>query len=230
MPEKEHGQLDERKKLANRIKQARKNSHISQRALGKSIGVSDKSISAYEHARSMPPLNQLTKIALRTRKPLPFFVEGKTAKSTLTRKLQSVEQELKEIHALLDTISKNKDNRLTEVQPGNTNEDRQSSYTTGRDFPGSFLGRTRRLSYTDMPPRMYRDTSGIAGIAMHRKRTRFILTRKGKLEAINDRGVARDVTPQERKRFRAEMQKQVAAHPENQALKEFSERFPLAKK
>jgi transcriptional regulator with XRE-family HTH domain len=112
IPKKKNGQLDERKKLADRIKQARESSHISQRALGKSVGVSDKSISSYEHARSLPPLDILTKIALRTRKPLTFFIEEKTATSDITSKLKRVEKELKEIHALLDKISKNKDNSL----------------------------------------------------------------------------------------------------------------------
>jgi transcriptional regulator with XRE-family HTH domain len=113
MPEN-NGQLNERKKLAGRIKRARESSHISQRALSKSLGVSDKLISSYEHARSMPPLNRLTIIALRTGKPLTFFVGEKTAIRDIASKLKSVEQEIKEIHALLDQISKTNDN-LREV-------------------------------------------------------------------------------------------------------------------
>ena len=49
--------------LAQRIRAARRNARLSQDELGKSIGLSDKSISAYEQGRSMPPLDKLKKIA-----------------------------------------------------------------------------------------------------------------------------------------------------------------------
>ena len=48
--------------LAIRIREARRNAHLSQDELGKYIGVSDKSVSAYEQGRSMPPINKLKKI------------------------------------------------------------------------------------------------------------------------------------------------------------------------
>lgn len=97
---------EERQKLAMRIKQARESSHISQRELGKSIGVSDKSISSYEKARSMPPVEKLKKIAQKTNKPLLFFTEDKTVKIDIISKLNVVEKELKEIHEILIKFKK----------------------------------------------------------------------------------------------------------------------------
>jgi transcriptional regulator with XRE-family HTH domain len=109
----DNSQLSERERIADRIRQARKSRHISQRALGKSIGVSDKAISSYEHARSMPPVALLTRIALRTGKPLTFFTERKAENIDIASKLKSIDKELKAIYALLDTLSKNKDNFYT---------------------------------------------------------------------------------------------------------------------
>jgi transcriptional regulator with XRE-family HTH domain len=106
----DNSQTSERKRIANRIRQAREGSHISQRALGKRIGVSDKAISSYEHGRSMPPVAILTRIALRTGKPLTFFTGGKAENSDIASKLKNIEKEIKANHALLNTLSKNKDN------------------------------------------------------------------------------------------------------------------------
>ena len=96
----------ERKKLANRIKEARESSHISQKELGDSIGVSDKSISSYEKARSMPPVEKLKKIALKTNKPLLFFTEEKTAKIDIVSKLNLIEKELQGIREILVKLQK----------------------------------------------------------------------------------------------------------------------------
>ena len=53
---KHDNKKDELTNLAKRIRNARENAHLSQQALGKGIGVSDKSISAFEKGRSQPPL------------------------------------------------------------------------------------------------------------------------------------------------------------------------------
>ena len=92
---------DETKKLAARIREAREASHISQSELGKAIGVSDKSISAYEKTRSTPPLEKLKKIALKTNKPLLFFTGDKTDRMDILTKLHLIEQEFNEIKELL---------------------------------------------------------------------------------------------------------------------------------
>lgn len=101
-------QLEERKKLARRIKDAREGSHISQKELGEFIGVSDKSISSYEKARSMPPVEKLKKIALKTNKPLLFFTEEKTAKIDIVSKLNIIEKEIKELREIVEKLQKEK--------------------------------------------------------------------------------------------------------------------------
>lgn len=97
---------DDRDKLAERIKQARESAHISQKELGDSIGVSDKSISSYEKSRSTPPISKLKKIAQITNKPLLFFTEEKTLKIDIVSKLNIIEKELQEIRELLIKLQK----------------------------------------------------------------------------------------------------------------------------
>lgn len=87
--------------LAKRIKSARSNAHLSQHELGDSIGVSDKSISAYEKGRSQPPLDNLQKIAEATAHPLSYFTDETTDASEITAKLQAIERELAEVKRLL---------------------------------------------------------------------------------------------------------------------------------
>lgn len=96
--------VDQKKKpldLAQRIRSARENAHFSQHELGSHIGVSDKSISAYEKGRSQPPLSNLQKIASATRHPLAYFTDESTDVSEISAKLQSIERELAEVKLLL---------------------------------------------------------------------------------------------------------------------------------
>jgi len=92
---------DELKELANRIRTARENAHLSQQTLGETIGVSDKSISAYEKGRSQPPLKKLQKIADATNHPITYFTQEDNADIAITAKLQSIERELAEVKRLL---------------------------------------------------------------------------------------------------------------------------------
>jgi len=87
--------------LARRIREARRNAHLSQDELGKFIGVSDKSVSAYEQGRSTPPINKLKKIATSTNHPLSYFTQEDNADAILTSKLASIERELSEVKRLL---------------------------------------------------------------------------------------------------------------------------------
>ncbi|HSX08725.1 MAG TPA: helix-turn-helix transcriptional regulator [Candidatus Saccharimonadales bacterium] len=87
--------------LALRIRTARSNAHLSQYALGKSIGLSDKAISAYEKGRSQPPLENLKKIADVTQYPLTYFTEEENADVEISTKLLSIERELAEVKKLL---------------------------------------------------------------------------------------------------------------------------------
>ncbi|MEK7571493.1 MAG: helix-turn-helix transcriptional regulator [Patescibacteria group bacterium] len=87
--------------LAQRIRKARKTAHLSQHDLGASVGVSDKSVSAYEQGRSVPPISKLKKIADATQHPLSFFTQENVDEATITAKLLSIERELTEVRKLL---------------------------------------------------------------------------------------------------------------------------------
>jgi len=87
--------------LAKRISIARTNAHLSQQELGTSIGVSDKSISAYEKGRSQPPLKNLQKIADATHHPLTYFTQSENDDSDIAAKLLAIERELVEVKRLI---------------------------------------------------------------------------------------------------------------------------------
>ncbi len=96
--------VDQKKQLtelAKRIYSARSTAHLSQHALGESIGLSDKAISAYEKGRSQPPLENLRKIADATNHPLTYFTQEDNSDSEITTKLRSIERELAEVKRLL---------------------------------------------------------------------------------------------------------------------------------
>lgn len=86
--------------VGQKIRQARKLKRITQDDLAQAIGVSDKSISAYESMRANPPLSVLEKISKATNRPLSYFIEENTEASVLA-KLRDVEEELQEIRELL---------------------------------------------------------------------------------------------------------------------------------
>lgn len=92
--------------IAQRIRVARKQAHLSQQTLGKGIGVSDKSVSAYEQGRSVPPIEKLRRIADMTSHPLSFFTENNIEKATIETKLLSIERELAEVKRLLKKAKK----------------------------------------------------------------------------------------------------------------------------
>lgn len=93
-------------KLAKRIRQAREGVHLSQQQLGKAIGVSDKSVSAYEKGRALPSIEKLKKIATSTNQTLNFFTDSKIDQTTITNKLTTIELELKQIRKLLKKSSR----------------------------------------------------------------------------------------------------------------------------
>jgi len=100
------GNVDDKNKkqlneLALRIREARRNAHLSQDELGKSIGVSDKSVSAYEEGRSTPPISKLKKIAEYTNHPLSYFTQEENSEALLASKLSNIERELAEVKRLL---------------------------------------------------------------------------------------------------------------------------------
>lgn len=93
------------KTLAERIRNARTNARLSQSALGKNIGVSDKSVSSYEQGRSRPSVDRLQKIAKATNTPVSFFTEENNLETSIIKKLTSIEQELNEIKTLLKNVT-----------------------------------------------------------------------------------------------------------------------------
>lgn len=94
--------LKKQDNIAVRIRKAREGLHISQKELGKSIGVSDKSISSYEQGRSVPPIEKLRKIAKKTKKPLYYFTDEETMTMDLIGKLNLIESELQAVRELLE--------------------------------------------------------------------------------------------------------------------------------
>ena len=94
------------KELAKRIRNARKEARLSQASLGKAIGVSDKSVSAYEQGRSSPPFKVLREIAKETQRPMHYFTDDSTDEGTIVSKLQMIEKELEAIKKLLEKSQK----------------------------------------------------------------------------------------------------------------------------
>jgi transcriptional regulator with XRE-family HTH domain len=87
--------------FARRLREARKKAHISQLELGEKVGVSDKSISAYEQGRAEPPFQKLKKIAELTNQSITFFTEQNTSSSDLEAKIAVLEKELAEVKEML---------------------------------------------------------------------------------------------------------------------------------
>lgn len=91
--------------LQERVRRAREEAHLSQKELGDFIGVSDKSVSAYEQGRSTPPFEKLKKIAECTNRPITFFTEEEPNTSIIVNKLSLIEKEMAEIRDLLKNAS-----------------------------------------------------------------------------------------------------------------------------
>lgn len=87
-------------KVGQKIRHARKTRQITQEDLAQAIGVSDKSISAYESDRISPPIKVLERIADKTEHSLTYFLE-ETIESGILAKLTMVEKQLSEIKDLL---------------------------------------------------------------------------------------------------------------------------------
>lgn len=93
--------------IGKKIREARKYKQITQEELALAIGVSDKSISAYESERISPPLKVLEKIAEKTDQTINYFLEENVESAVLT-KLNEVERQFKEIKSILLEIKAKK--------------------------------------------------------------------------------------------------------------------------
>lgn len=85
----------DRKALGARIREARNNAGLSQQQLASAVGVSDKTISAYEVGRVDPPLEALDNISQATAHPIGFFLGGQ--ESNIEAKLEKIASELQAI-------------------------------------------------------------------------------------------------------------------------------------
>lgn len=88
-----------RTQLGKRIKEARLRSGLSQQQLATVVGVSDKTISAYEVGRVDPPLESLEKLSSATAHPIAYFVGD--VQSNIEAKLDRIARELTEIRQSL---------------------------------------------------------------------------------------------------------------------------------
>ncbi len=94
--------MDKNDSLAKKIKKARFLAGMSQKDLAQKLGFSDKTISAYETGRAVPPVPTLEKIASLTNKPVEDFMNGRTKSSSeiesINKKLDLILEKMMEIY------------------------------------------------------------------------------------------------------------------------------------
>jgi transcriptional regulator with XRE-family HTH domain len=82
--------------LVKNIKKARISSGLSQKDLAKKLGVTDKTISAYETGRAIPPMPTLTRIAKYTNKSISEIlgIEENNNSKVIVKKLENIEKKI----------------------------------------------------------------------------------------------------------------------------------------
>jgi len=93
-----------RRVFADRLKKAREEAGLSQRELGLLIGLSDKSISAYEQERVLPPFDIVPKLAKQLNKPIAYFIEEEEPLDFISIRLIQIEREIEEFQNLLKDL------------------------------------------------------------------------------------------------------------------------------
>lgn len=96
--------IDIRALIGMRLKEARESMGLSQRKLGLLTGLSDKTISAYEKARVLPPLEVLIRIAKQLNKPVSYFLGEDNAIERLVSKMARLQGELNVLEATLEEL------------------------------------------------------------------------------------------------------------------------------
>lgn len=86
--------------IGAKIKYLRVNRNMSQKRFGAKLGLTGKTISAYETGKSTPPLKVLENISQVY--DTPFFVSGNNQKNALKSKLQTLKNILDELTLLLE--------------------------------------------------------------------------------------------------------------------------------
>lgn len=94
------------KDFCKKLKTARMDKGLSQRSLGLSLGLSDKTISSYESGRSFPSLDILYKLSTVLDKPLEYFILTPSKEFNVEDKLNKVINQQKAIQKELDEITK----------------------------------------------------------------------------------------------------------------------------
>lgn len=87
--------------VAAQIRQARRQANLSQKDLGEKLGVSDKTVSAWEVGRAGPSLEMLYDIGEATNQPVNFFLRDQSQDYSIPSKLAAVEKELRKVRELL---------------------------------------------------------------------------------------------------------------------------------
>ncbi|HAU98713.1 MAG: hypothetical protein UX04_C0002G0306 [Microgenomates group bacterium GW2011_GWF2_45_18] len=98
------GDMKKQDAIGEKIKEARMRLRISQQQLAHAIGVSDKTISAYEVGRIDPPIDVLKKISLTTQHPITYFLG--LDQSSIEAKLDQIGRELEQIRKIIKTKKK----------------------------------------------------------------------------------------------------------------------------
>lgn len=91
-------------KISKKIRQARVEADLSQKELAGALKLSDRTISAYEQGRAMPPLDTLQDISNLTHKSINYFLDEDVetqADFDLQVKIKKIEIELLQIKKAL---------------------------------------------------------------------------------------------------------------------------------
>lgn len=81
------------KDFSKKLKEARIEKGLSQRSLGLSIGLSDKTISSYESSRSYPSLDILKKLTEELGKSFDYFLSSEGERDALLERIKDLERE-----------------------------------------------------------------------------------------------------------------------------------------
>lgn len=89
------------KTISQRLKQARLNRGFKQKELAIKLGISDKTISAYEKGRILPPVDILYQASAELKVPLTYFLpnQPKLERSIidLSSQVKNLEKEIKKL-------------------------------------------------------------------------------------------------------------------------------------
>ncbi|RMD77315.1 XRE family transcriptional regulator [Candidatus Dojkabacteria bacterium] len=90
--------------LSKKIKMARLESSMSQLEVGRVLGVTDKTISAYESGRIVPPVDKLMALAEIFKKPITYFLGLDPRDYKVASRLRAVEIALRDVRRQLSEI------------------------------------------------------------------------------------------------------------------------------